>query len=145
MSSRLFATALALFFMMAPAVAQERPEGPPTGRITIEQINIAFIGSAALGGGTLTYQGQDYPISVSGLGVGGFGASRLTASGDIYGLRSAGDLAGVYTQIRTGWALGASGSGTMWLTNNRVTMKLHAHRRGLQLTLGADGVVIAFK
>jgi len=145
MSSKLFATALALSFIMAPAVAQDRPQGPPSGQIAIEQINIAFIGSAALGGGTLTYQGQNYPISVRGLGVGGIGASRLTATGDVYGLQSAGDLAGVYTQIRSGWALGDAGSGTMWLTNNRVTMKLHARRRGLQLALGADGVVIAFK
>ena len=147
MPTKVSAVALALLLMIAtPAAAQERPEGPPSASITIEQLHIAFIGSAALGGGTLTYQGRSYPISVSGLGIGGIGASRLTASGVVYGLRSRDDLAGVYSQVRSGWALGAEGRGTLWLSNNKgVTMKLNTRRRGLQLTLGADGVIIAFK
>ncbi len=147
MFAKLIATTLALFFVIAaPAAAQERPEGPPSASITIEQLHVAFIGSAALGGGTLAYEGRSYPISVSGLGIGGIGVSRLTASGVVYGLQRRDDLAGVYTQVRAGWALGAQGTGTLWLTNNRgVTMKLATRRRGLQLTLGADGVIIAFK
>ena len=51
-----------------------------------------------------------------------------------------------YGQIRAGWALGDRGEGTLWLSNNKgVTMELKTHRRGLQLSLGADGVVIGFK
>ena len=34
----------------------------------------------------------------------------------------------------------------LWLKNDKgVTMKLHTQRRGLQLALGAEGVVIGFK
>jgi hypothetical protein len=99
-----------------------------------------------LGGGKLNYGGRSYPIAVGGLGVGGIGASRLTATGAVYGLTRKEDFAGAYVQIRQGWALGNQGKGELWLTNsNGVTMKLSTRRTGLQLSLGADGVIISFK
>jgi hypothetical protein len=131
---------------IAPAAAQEPPAGPPSASVRIEQIQVAFIGSGALGGGTLNFRGKSYPITVGGLGVGGIGASRLTASGSVYGLSRRENFAGAYVQIRKGWALGDQGKGTLWLRNgNGVTMKLVTRRKGLQTALGADGVVIGFK
>jgi hypothetical protein len=136
----------ACFFAATPALAQEQPKGSPSASVKIEQIQVAFIGSGAVGGGTLNYRGESYPITVGGLGVGGIGASRLRASGSVYGLERREDFAGAYVQIRKGWALGDRGKGTLWLRNgNGVTMKLDTRRRGLQLSLGADGVVIGFK
>ena len=80
------------------------------------------------------------------MGIGGVGASRLTASGTVYGLSRREDFAGAYVQIRSGWALGDQGKGTLWLHNDKgVTMRLHTQRQRLQLSLGADGVVIGFK
>jgi hypothetical protein len=140
-------TFIALCFLVAaPATAQEKPKGAPSASVTIQQLQVAFIGSGSFGGGTLTYGGRSYPISVGGLGVGGFGASRLTASGTVYGLKQKADFAGAYLQVRTGWALGDEGAGTLWLRNdNGVTMRLKSRRQGLHLSLGADGVLIAFK
>jgi hypothetical protein len=136
----------ACFLTAAPALAQEKPKGPPSASVTIQQIQVAFIGSGAMGGGTLRYSGRSYPITVGGLGVGGFGASRLTASGTVYGLARREDFAGAYLQVRTGWALGDQGKGTLWLRNDKgVTMRLKTRRQGLHLSLGADGVLIDFK
>jgi len=130
----------------APALADGRPQSPPAATVSIQQIQIAWIGSGALGGGKLNFGGKSYPITVGGLGVGGFGASKLTATGTVYGLTRKEDFAGAYVQVREGWALGEQGKGILWLTNgNGVTMKLKTHRIGLQLSLGADGVVIGFK
>ena len=147
MFARLIALPLALFFVTAaPAISQERPTGKPSATISIHQLQVAFVGSGAIGGGTLNYGGHSYPISVNGLGVGGIGASQLSATGVVYGLHNREDLAGVYGQIRAGWALGEQGGGTLWLKNDKgVAMKLQTQRRGLQLALGADGVIIAFK
>ena len=126
--------------------AQERPTGPPTASVSIEQVQVAFIASGALGGGALAYQGRSYPITVGGIGVGGIGASRLTASGAVYGLKRRMDFAGAYVQLRSGWALGDKGRGMLWLQNDKgVVMRLKSRRQGLQLTLGADGVLIGFK
>ena len=80
---------------------------------------------------------------IMGLGVGGIGASRLTASGTVYGLNRAGDFSGAYVQLQEGWALGEQGRGTLWLRNSKgVTLRLVARRQGLQWSLGANGVLI---
>ena len=130
----------------AAALAQERPTGPPVGSVSIQQVQVAFIASGALGGGTLKFGGRSYPISVGGLGIGGFGASRLTASGAVYGLQRRADFEGAYVQLRTGWALGDQGRGRFWLRNEKgVVMRLTSRREGLQLSLGADGVLIRFR
>lgn len=139
---------LAATCLLAPvaALGQEQPKGRPSATVQIQQIQVAFVGSGALGGGTLKYGGKSYPITVGGLGVGGVGASRLTASGSVYGLARREDFAGAYVQLRSGWALADHGAGTLWLRNsNGVTMKLKTKRQGFQTALGADGVVIGFK
>ncbi|MGO9675314.1 MAG: hypothetical protein ACLPSF_14295 [Methylocella sp.] len=136
----------ACILMASPVLAQERPQGAPSATVSIQQVQVAFIGSGAIGGGTLKFQGRTYPITVGGLGVGGIGASRLTATGVVYGLNNLQDFAGVYAQVRAGWAIGDQGGGTLWLSNSKgVSMRLKTQREGLQLSLGADGVVIGFK
>lgn len=115
----------------------------PSASITINQVQVAFIGSGAVGGGTLFYRGRAYPFKLGGLGIGGFGVSRLQASGTVYNLRSLQGINGVYAQIRSGWAIGDQGRGRMWLQNgNGVYLRLQAQRQGLALSLGADGMVI---
>ena len=50
---------------------------------------MAFIGSAAVGGGKLYFRGRSYPFTINGHGVGGIGgigASRLEASRQVYQL-----------------------------------------------------------
>jgi hypothetical protein len=129
-----------------PAWSQASTLGPSTGTVSIRQVQVAFIGSGAIGGGTLTYRGRKYPITVGGLGIGGIGASRLDARGTVYGLKRLEDFSGAYVQLRQGWAVGDQGGGRLWLSNGKgVTLRLATRRRGLQLTMGADGVVIEFK
>jgi hypothetical protein len=136
----------ACFLATAPALAAEQPKGEPSATVTIQQIQVALIGSGALGGGKLNYGGRAYPLTVGGLGVGGIGASQLKATGKVYGLARKEDFAGAYVQIREGWALGDQGKGVLWLTSSKgITMKLNTQRKGLQLSLGADGVLIGFK
>ena len=44
----------------------------------MREVQVAYIGNAGGGSGTLTYQGQTYPFRIAGLGVGGIGVSRST-------------------------------------------------------------------
>ncbi len=136
----------ASFLMTQPAPAQERPQGAPSGSVSFRQVQVAYIGSGSVGDGALKFDGKTYPITVGGLGVGGLGVSELKASGDVYGLKNREDFAGAYVQLRRGWALGDQGKGMLWLQNDKgVTMRLKVQRRGLSLSLGADGVIIRFK
>ncbi|WP_420102098.1 hypothetical protein [Bosea sp. (in: a-proteobacteria)] len=136
----------ALGMLATPALAQPKTLGPSTGTVRIEQVQAGFIASGEVGGGTLRYRGKAYPITVGGLGIGTIGASRTVASGTVYGLRNVSDFSGAYVQLKEGWAVGPAGRGSVWLQNNKgVTLRLNTRRQGLQLSLGADGVVIGFK
>lgn len=141
---RLVACVLVFFALWdSPSSAQGRPLSRPSGSVTIHQVQIAFIGSGTTGGGWLYYRGGAYPFKLGGLGIGGFGVSRIDANGTVYNLRRVQDINGVYAQVRSGWAIGQQGSGRMWLQNsNGVYLALWAQRRGLALSLGADGMVI---
>lgn len=141
-----FATLVIAALISGPVLSQPKTLGPSSGSVRIQQLQVAFIGSGQIGGGMLTYKGRNYGITVGGLGVGGIGASRVTATGTVYGLQRLEDFAGAYVQLREGWAVGDQGRGRLWLRNDKgVTLRLATRRQGLQLSLGADGVLIGFK
>lgn len=64
--------------------------------------------------------------------LGGIGASKIKATGDVYQLTRISDLAGVYGQVSLGWALADQGNG-----------RLRTKRQGLMLT--ADAVRIQLR
>ena len=127
-----FLSAILLVAAAFPASAEGQPTERPAGHLTIKQMQVAFIASGALGGGTLNFQGHSYKFKVGGLGVGGFGASKFSASGDVYGLKDVSDFPGAYVAIRTGWALGDEGKGRVWLRNAKgVLLSLNGERQGI--------------
>lgn len=138
----ILALALVQFFLLQPAGADDLRQ---SGTVKIEQVQIAFIGSGNLGGGHLTVNGRSYEFTIGGLGIGGFGVSKMTAVGEVYNLNDVADFAGAYLQARYGLAVGSTGTGELWLENtNGVVLHLDTKREGLALSLGADAVVIDF-
>jgi hypothetical protein len=116
-----------------------------SGTVDIEQTQIAFIGSGNLGGGKLYFEGKTYSFTIGGLGIGGFGISRMTAVGTVFNLTDVSKFAGAYVQGRYGYAAGSSGSGELWLENDAgVVMQLKTQREGLALSLGGDAVYVRF-
>jgi hypothetical protein len=116
----------------------------PDGTVDMEQVQAAFIGSAGGGSGTLFFRGASYPFAVGGLGVGGIGASTISAEGEVYKLNSLANFPGAYGQARYGFAIGNTSGGDLWLQNEKgVIMHLKAKRTGLMLSLGGDAVVIS--
>lgn len=128
------------------ASAQPAPAPRSVGRVSIDQAQLAFIGSAAVGGGTLFFRGRSYPFTINGLGIGGIGASKIKATGEVYQLARVSDLEGVYGQVRLGWALANQGDGRLWLQNDKgVVLRLRTKREGLMLAAGADAVRIQLR
>ena len=118
----------------------------PSGTVNMDQVQVAYIGSAGGGSGTLYYQGAAYPFSIGGLGVGGIGASTISAEGEVYKLSNLGNFPGTYGQARYGFAIGHMSGGDLWMQNERgVIMHLKAKRTGLMLSLGGDAVVISMQ
>ena len=123
--------------------AQQFAGQPPAATVNIDEIQIAYLVMGTLGGGTLHFQGQDYRFKIGGLGVGGAGVDKLTATGEVYGLQNPGDLAGEYLDARIGIAATIKGKGDLWVKNSTgVYMHLKTQLEGLALTLGADALTI---
>jgi hypothetical protein len=117
-----------------------------SGTVQIQQVQIAFIGSGNLGGGTLYFRGGTYNFTVGGLGIGGIGISKMTATGTVYNLDRLAYFPGAYVQGRYGYAVGTASAGKLWLKNSHgVVIELRAERQGLALSLGGDAVYIDFK
>ena len=81
------------------AFAQGSRPAHPSGSVSIHQMQVAFIGSGAVGGGTLYFGGRSYPFKLGSLGIGGFGVSKLDATGSVYNLSRLQDFEGVYGRL----------------------------------------------
>jgi len=141
-AARWLGVATAIMAMLAgPAAA-----GEPSGTVRISQVQVAFVMSGALGGGTLTYGGRTYDFSIGGLGVGGIGASRMEAEGEVHNLTRLEDFEGPYAQARAGAVAGDTRlEGGLWLINPKgVELRLSSRREGYALSLGGDAVYVKF-
>ena len=118
----------------------------PAGEIELKQYTVAWVGSGTMGGGTLIMDGKEYPFRLAGLGIGGYGASSLDATGTVYNLPSLEAFPGTYGNARLGMTGGDSGSGRLWLRNpDGVVIELVSEIRGLALTGGVDGILIQWE
>jgi len=142
MTCRLAGIGFAAFLLILPLDLHSQ-DRQLSGKIYIKQVQIAFIGSGNLGGGTLDYKGKKYRFTVGGLGIGGFGYSEMEANGEVYDLKKVEDFAGAYAQGRYGVVAGSSDTGELWLQNDQgVSLHLKTHREGLALSLGAVALYI---
>jgi hypothetical protein len=109
----------------------------------MREVQVAYIGNAGGGSGTLTYQGRTYPFRIAGLGVGGIRVSELDAEGEAYDLSALADFPGAYAAGQYGAVVGAASVGDIWLKNeHEVILHLKAKREGLMLSVGADAIDI---
>lgn len=116
----------------------------PDGTVDMDEVQVAYLASGGGGHGTLFYRGANYRFTIGGLGVGGIGASTLSAAGEVYKLNTLSQFPGAYAQARYGFALGNLSGGDLWLQNESgVILHLKAKREGLMLSLGGDAIVIS--
>jgi hypothetical protein len=116
---------------------------PPSGFVDLKEVQVAYMGNAGGGDGTLTYQGQRYPFKIAGLGVGGMGVSIVDAEGEVYRLTDLKQFPGAYVAGQYGVVVGSESVGDIWLENpNKVVLHLKAKREGLMLSVGADAIDI---
>ena len=139
----LAAITLAACTQKAPNEAMTYNGQTPSATVEFKQIQVAYLGSGSTGTGVLTYQGQNYPFTISGLGIGGIGASSVAATGVVYNLTDLAQFPGTHAQGRYGFVVGTTRGGDLWLKNdNGVVMHLLAKRKGLMLSLGGDAAVV---
>jgi hypothetical protein len=115
----------------------------PSGFVDMKEVQVAYMGNAGGGDGTLTFRGQRYPFKIAGLGVGGMGVSLVDAEGEVYRLTDLTQFPGFYEAAQYGAVAGTASVGDIWLENpNNVVIHLKAKREGLMLSVGADAIDI---
>ena len=128
----------------ATKVSSDRnaPTGPVSATVTLDERQAAYYGSAKGGKGTITFKGETHKFSIRGVGAGGTGLQKISATGAVYNLRSISDFPGVYTGLRTGFTV-IKGKVTAKLENkNGVVLYLTGKAVGLASSTGADKFVI---
>ena len=116
----------------------QAPSTPPSATVKIQEWSAAYYGSAAAGKGTLYYNGQRHHFTISGLGVGGAGGQKISATGKVYNLNSLSQFSGTYHGVSRGLTL-IEGKMHAKLTNgNGVVMYLAGETEGLASSMGAQ-------
>ena len=131
--------------------AAPRRRLPPssTANLSATEGTVTFSGAAVAvgigfqwGGGTLTYQGQQYSFKASGLSVVDVGVSRATGVGTVRNLRNVADFSGNYVSASAGATVAGGGSATTLRNQNGVVIDGLATTQGARFTLAPGGVSI---
>jgi hypothetical protein len=142
--SRLAAAAFAAGALVAwPTLtsADDRPDA----HIQISGGAVGFIAGVSWGSGTLDFHGRHYRLRVRGLSVGDIGASKFSASGDVFHLTRVSDINGTYAAGEASATAGGGGGGQTMRNSKGVVINLASTTQGLQLTLAPKGVEIQLK
>jgi hypothetical protein len=116
----------------------QAPSTTPSATVSIREWSAAYYAQAVSGKGTLYYNGQRHHFTISGGGLGGSGAQKVSATGKVYNLNNLSAFSGTYHGISRGLTL-IEGKMHAKLTNqNGVTMYLAGETEGLASSLGAQ-------
>jgi hypothetical protein len=121
----------------------QAPSTTPSATVSIREWSAAYYAQAETGKGTLYYQGGSHHFTISGGGIGGSGAQKVSATGKVFNLNRLSDFNGTYHGISRGLTL-IEGKMHAKLTNqNGVTMYLAGETEGLASSLGAQAFEVS--
>src|SRR5262245_36860650 len=133
----IFASIIILLIAGCASMTQA-PSTPPSATVRIQEWSAAYYAQAETGKGTLYYNGQRHHFTISGAGVGGSGAQKVSATGKVYNLNNLSQFSGTYHGIARGLTL-IEGKMHAKLTNqNGVVMYLSGETECLAASLGGQ-------
>src|SRR5438067_13877301 len=95
-------TSITILLLAGCASMTQATSTPPSATVSIREWSAAYYAQAESGKGTLYYHGQRHHFAISGGGVGGSGAQRVSATGKVYNLNRLSDFSGRYRGIARG-------------------------------------------
>jgi hypothetical protein len=123
-------------------------EKVPSGLVTLNLKSVALGVGGSWGDGVLTYQGRNYPFSISGLSLVNVGISSFTGAGKVYDLKNPQALSGNYAAGQATFAIAGGASAMSMKNGNGVTivvLKNEGQESGTQLSIGPAGMKITLK
>jgi hypothetical protein len=147
MTRRMAGAFAATMLLAASSLTLGADARKPDATVSIDETQFAVVVGGSWGGGKLNYGGKTYDFKITGLTAGAnVGASKMSASGEVYDLHDVAKFPGTYTKFDAS-ATAGGGVGAIHMKNeNGVVMKLTSRTQGLQLNIGsANGVKVTMK
>jgi len=94
------------------------------------------------GQGILTFQGKEYPFRMRGVDFGSLGGGKVSATGNVYNLKTVGAFSGTYASASAGAALAGGAAGTAMKNDRDVVIRMKSATEGVQLKLAVEGATI---
>jgi hypothetical protein len=134
--------ALAAAVAAGPVLAQE----PTTGKVQFEIYKAGFIVGVSGGKGTLTFEGEDYPLSIGGVSLGAtVSLSKADFVGEASNLTKPEDIEGVYSGAGAGAALAGGGNTAILKNSKGVELTVSGQQMGVDLSLDLNGMSVKIK
>jgi len=141
-----YENAEALLVAQDKATPSYRKEGQqPDATVKLHSRSVALGAGVSWGDGVISYQGKNYPFTISGLSLLDLGVSNVSATGRVYFLKNISDFSGNYFATQATFAVAGGGGELVMANGNGVFIALQSEQSGTQLTLGASGVGLKMK
>jgi hypothetical protein len=131
------ATAL-LLALAVPQSAQAE-----TGTVRLRITKVGFIVGVGGGSGILHLHGKNYRLSLGGVSAGTIGVAGADLVGTATNLRTAADIAGVYSAVSASVAVAGGGKVATLQNANGVVLHLRGRQVGFEASLALSGLTIS--
>ena len=122
------------------------PAEAATGSVAIKIFSAGFIIGVSGGSGTLTFAGNQYPLSVGGVSAGAtIGASGTDLIGVAYHLHDAHDIEGIYSAVGAGLSIAGGGQAARLSNGRGVLLRLRGRQIGFMFSIDLSGMQISLK
>jgi hypothetical protein len=140
LAAKLTFSVAALFLFVAPAQAQMACQ------LNLEITKGGFVIGVSSGNGTLTCDGQRYPLSVGGMSVGLIiGMASVSLVGEVRNLVEISDIEGTYSGLGASMAIGGGADNVVAANANGVQLVMRGTQVGLEASLDLGGMTIRLK
>jgi hypothetical protein len=120
------------------------PAEAATGQVALHIASAGFIFGVTGGNGTLTFRGQQFPLSVGGIRAGALiGISAADLIGTASNLRAPGDIAGIYSAIGAGLSVAGGRTAAQLSNANGVVLRLRGRQIGFMFSIDLAGMSIS--
>ena len=116
-----------------------------TGSVRLRITKVGFIVGVGGGSGTLNFRGRTYRLRIGGVSAGTIGAAGADLIGTASDLRTAADIAGTYTAVSGGIAVGGGAKGATLQNANGVVLQLQGRQVGFEASLSLSGLTISLQ
>ena len=138
---------LALFLIAGCKSSGEKTDmsTAPNGTINIENWTWQAIATMNVGQGELKFNDRIYKFEIGGVGAGGVGIAKMSATGEVKNLKDIADFPGKYFNVKASGTIAVGAGGIARENDKEVVIKMVSKNKGVQLSIGPKGIDITMK